>query len=185
MANLGPNVSPLWVDRPLRFNLTAPMSLGTILFMSPLRTTFLIMLTVSSVMLPACAGNGRPDVRARDEDRIRMLVERFLASVNGADTKAFVGFFADDATAFLPTNAARRVGVAEIEAAVAPVFDQGPRANPATAGDLRIFISGRLAIATFDAGSGELHARRTLIFDRVKDEWKIVHLHASNVSAAH
>jgi len=33
----------------------------------------------------------------------------------------------------------------------------------------------------FDRSGSDLRGRRTLIFERQRGEWKIVHLHASNV----
>jgi uncharacterized protein (TIGR02246 family) len=122
-------------------------------------------------------------VRA-NEASVRLLVEDFIAAVNAADTERFLAFFATDATAFFPSNAsaARRRGVEQIRAAVAPVFALGPRAPAARLTDLVITAQADLAVASFDAGSGALHARRTLVLERIAGRWYIVHLHASNVA---
>ena len=121
----------------------------------------------------------------RADSEIRTLVERFVASVNAADVDAFVGFFADDATAFFPSpaNAMRRSGLAEIRAAVAPVFAAGKPERPLVPKDVVVTVSGDLALASFDVGSGPMHSRRTLVLRRTGQGWRIVHLHASNVRA--
>src|SRR5690348_12481497 len=107
--------------------------------MKPIRTTIVTAVAALIVQMSGCAGEPVRESRT-SETQVRMLVDQFLAAVNGADTKTFMSFFANEATAFLPTNAARRVGIDEIEAAVAPVFAQGPRTTPATPRDLRIAI---------------------------------------------
>ena len=115
---------------------------------------------------------------------VRPLLDRFIHAVNVADVDGFVACFATDATAFFPSSAsaARRKGVDEIRSAVAPVFAQGPRTPPAALADLTITRDGSLVVASFDAGSGTMHARRTLVLRNIEGEWRIVHLHASNVS---
>jgi ketosteroid isomerase-like protein len=62
------------------------------------------------------------------------------------------------------------------------VFAQGPRTPAAQLGDLVISQQGDFAVASFDAGSGMMHARRTLVLRKVDGQWRIVHLHASNVA---
>ena len=120
------------------------------------------------------------------ETEVRRVVEEFLAAVNAADTDRFMDFFAADATAFFPSNAsaARRRGIEQIRQAIEPAFAQGPRSPPARSDDLVITLHQGLAVASFDAGSGVLHARRTLVLKRSMSHWWIVHIHASNVSEA-
>jgi ketosteroid isomerase-like protein len=141
------------------------------------RAVLIALCATLGVSLQGCAGHFAPSAA-----RVDRLVEQFIAAVNAADTAAFVAFFADDATAFFPTNAARISGTRAIRDAVAPAFAQGPRSNPARANDLQVTVDGDFAVASFDAGNGSMHARRTLILKLVKGEWKIVHLHASNVA---
>jgi uncharacterized protein (TIGR02246 family) len=115
---------------------------------------------------------------------VRAFVARFVQSVNASNTDAFVGCFASDATAFFPSGAtaARRTGVDAIRKAVQPVFAQGPRNPPAQLTDLVITIDAGMAVASFDASDGVAHSRRTLVLQKIAGEWKIIHLHASNVS---
>jgi uncharacterized protein (TIGR02246 family) len=131
------------------------------------------------VALTGCAS-----IEGSDEQAVRRVVEDFIAAVNAADAERFTAFFATDATAFFPSNAsaARRTGREQLRQAVQPVFAQGPRNPPARCADLVVTVDDSFAVASFDAGSGALHARRTLVFQRRAGRWQIVHLHASNVS---
>ena len=112
---------------------------------------------------------------------VRAFVERFLRSVNASNTDDFIACFASDATAFFPSAAARRTGTDAIRKAVQPTFAQGPRNPPAQLDDLVITMQGRMAVASFDASNGTMHSRRTLVLQQISGEWKIIHLHASNV----
>ena len=38
----------------------------------------------------------------------------------------------------------------------------------------------RLAVVTFHLGTDSLRSRRTFVFNRMDDKWKIVHVHASD-----
>jgi uncharacterized protein (TIGR02246 family) len=131
-----------------------------------------------SGLAQSCAAH----VSVHAETQVHALVDRFVASVNAADTATFLSFFSEDATAFFPTNAARKIGIQQIREAIAPAFAQGPR-NPAVrANDLVVTVNDDLAVASFDAGIGAAHARRTLVLRRMDGGWKIIHLHASNLT---
>lgn len=123
-------------------------------------------------------------VVTQDDASVRRFAEEFLTAVNTANTDRFVACFAADATAFFPSmaSAQRRRGIEQIRRAVEPVFAQGPRNPPARLDDLEIDVDGKLAVVSFDAGNGTLHARRTLILHRTAGKWQITHLHASNVA---
>src|SRR5262249_5812641 len=115
---------------------------------------------------------------------VRSFVERFVTAVGNSDIDAFMACFAQDATAFFPsaTNAERRTGIAAIRAGVAPTFAQAHGRRVVHANDLVITMSGAMAVASFDAGEGALHARRTLVLRKDGESWSIVHLHASNLA---
>ncbi len=49
--------------------------------------------------------------------------------------------------------------------------------------DLEIQVFGEAALVTFHLGGGDSIGRRTFVLARIDDAWKIVHLHASNVSS--
>jgi ketosteroid isomerase-like protein len=118
-----------------------------------------------------------------NEVGIREFVERFVQAVNSSNTDDFMTCFAPSATAFFPSgaSASRRSGVDAIRKAVQPVFALGPRDPPARLADLVITTQDGMAVASFDASDGATHSRRTLVLRQYAGEWKIVHLHASNV----
>lgn len=142
----------------------------------------LFVLLTATFLLGAC---GATSSRAhRDPQEVKELLDRFVLSVNEANTDDFVACFASDATAFLPSpaNAMRRSGVEAIRAAVAPAFAAGPPAVPVVPRDLTIDVGETYALITFDAGTGKQHARRSLVLHRSNNQWRIQHLHASNVA---
>ena len=136
-------------------------------------------LAMICAMLAACAAPNKRSV----EPEILAFVSRFIRAVNEANVDAFVACFAEDATAFFPSeaNAQRRKGREAIRAAVASTFSQGPPANAVTPRDLTVSVEGNLAYVTFDGGNAPMRARRTLVLRRQNGDWVIAHLHASNV----
>jgi ketosteroid isomerase-like protein len=95
--------------------------------------------------------------------------------------------FSDDATVFYPRRFPQRSnGRAEFEKSFKVVFDQirGGKTRPPYMDlqpkDMKIQVFGTVAIATFhlDDRIGFLN-RRTLVLNKTKAGWKIVHLHAS------
>lgn len=113
-------------------------------------------------------------------------VEAFLAALNDADPNV-VALFADDATIFFPMNdkPLRANGRAEIEAAFTGLFAQMANAKgkgmPAPE-QLRVDMLGEnAAIVTFQTTNPNVMSRRTFVLRREGGEWKIVHLHGSNI----
>jgi hypothetical protein len=50
--------------------------------------------------------------------------------------------------------------------------------------DLRILpLAPGVVVATFELRNAERLGRRTVVFRRERDTWRIVHLHASNIAA--
>lgn len=142
--------------------------------------------TPALLLIAALLACGCTSLADRDQAAVRQLVDRFVRSVNEANTENFVQCFAPDATAFFPSpaNAMRRTGRDAIRVAVAPAFAAGSPAARVEPRDLTIDVEGDAALVTFDAGSGTRHARRTLVLRRSQGQWLITHLHASNVDEA-
>jgi ketosteroid isomerase-like protein len=128
--------------------------------------------------------NDNPDTE------VRQTLTQFVQAFDNLDWKRFAGFFADEATMFQPRKFPRRAeNKAEIEAEFRQVFEiiRGSQTKPPYMDllprDLRIqMLTADVAIATFhlDDRPGLLN-RRTLVLQRFKQGWKIVHLHASEV----
>ncbi len=142
----------------------------------PLSNLSRLLLALLAVLGLAC---GCAATRGDGDGELRVFVERFLWTVNAADTEGFLACFAEEATAFLPSTGGRKVGTEELRRAVAPAFDAGPRATPAQLRDVVITRRGPMAVVSFDAGSATVAARRTLVLERQNERWLIIHLHAS------
>ncbi|MGB7848531.1 MAG: nuclear transport factor 2 family protein [Candidatus Acidiferrum sp.] len=122
---------------------------------------------------------------------VRSFLADFIHAFNNLDWEKFRSAFTDDATVFYPRGTANRAnGRAEIEAHFREVFEQiragrtqGPYMDLQPR-SLQIEIWGGTAVVTFhlDDRPGYIN-RRTLVLRRVGREWKIAHLHASEVAA--
>ena len=123
---------------------------------------------------------------------VHAAVDRFLAAFENLDFPAFRACFEDDASVFFPAPEppARADGRAAIEARFHEVFDSiragakgGPPYHRLQPEDLRIeALSPDVALVTFHLRNAQRIARRTLLFRRRADGWRIAHLHASNAA---
>ena len=118
------------------------------------------------------------------------VLQDFILAFDNLEWDRFRSFFADDATVFYPRGFAERAsGRPQFEASFRQVFDQirAGRTQPPymhlQPRDLKIQSYGEIAIATFhlDDRPGVLN-RRTIVLRRMKGQWKIVHLHASETA---
>ena len=138
------------------------------------------LLPIAVFVLAACASSRPSDPSA--------VAGELVAAFNHLDTAAVEALLTEEATAFLPTpdHATLVRGRAAIIAALAPMFaaererHTGPEYLHLVAKDIAAHTFGDTAVVTFDAGSGELHSRRTLVLIWRGGRWKIDHLHASN-----
>jgi ketosteroid isomerase-like protein len=124
------------------------------------------------------------------ELQVRETLTHFIKAFDHLDWDTFRLSFDDNATVFYPRGFPERAsGRAEFEKTfktvfeqirggrtVAPYMDIQPRA-------LKIQLFGNVAIATFhlDDKAGFVN-RRTIVLNKSETGWKIVHLHASEVS---
>jgi ketosteroid isomerase-like protein len=140
------------------------------------------------VVLVLCAcgfATNNPDAE------VRKTLDQFVDAFDNLDWERFSAFFADDATMFQPRKFTRRAdGKAEILAQFRRVFEtirrkqvKGPYMTLQPR-DLKIQMLGSdVAIVTFhlDDRPGVLN-RRTILWQRKDSNWKIVHIHASELS---
>ncbi len=114
----------------------------------------------------------------------------FIAAFNALDRPRFAQCFASDVSLFAPEpRQADRVGRIDGGSAVQAHFQAvfaaersggaGPDINPT---NVRIQHLGETAaLVTFEfAGAAESVGRRTILFQRLPEGWKVVHVHASN-----
>jgi ketosteroid isomerase-like protein len=127
--------------------------------------------------------------RPADAD-VREALAQFIRAFDDLDWEHFRLAFDDNATVFYPRAMPRRAnGHGEFEKAFKTVFQQirdGKTAAPymdIQPREMRIQFFGDVAIATFhlDDRAGFLN-RRTIVLNKTEKGWKIVHLHASEVS---
>lgn len=129
--------------------------------------------------------------RAQDpvepQAQVARAAEAFVDAFNDLDWDRFEQAWAEDATAFMPMPdvPARLSGRDTIVATFKAIFGDfpdrfdGPPYLSIDPVDLRVDILGAAAVVTFHLGDEAPRSRRTLIFVRQGDEWRIAHLHAS------
>ncbi len=127
----------------------------------------------------------------RELSEVHSALTVFLEAFDNLEWDRFIGCFAEGATVYLPF--AHRphlaVGKAEIESGFAPLFDELPSSGTGPPYlhldpiDTRVDILGDMAVVTFRLDLPDAVGRRSIIFGARRGAWKIVHLHASNISA--
>ena len=124
---------------------------------------------------------------------IELALSSFLAAFNNLDWQAFRVCFSDNATVFHPAapNVKRIDSPDQFEKAWLGVFERirktsgrsaPPYMNLQPQGLLTARLSEDVALVTFHLVDGATVSRRTLVFKKYPDGWKIVHLHASNIT---
>jgi len=139
--------------------------------------------------------SGRTPDRDAFTGNLEQTLSTFLVAFNNLDWPSFRAYFANDATIFHPAapNIKRIDSPQDFEKAWLGVFarimKQSRRTSPPYMNlqpqDLKIqTLSPEIALATFHLIDGDTTSRRSIMFKHYSDGWKIVHLHASNITAA-
>jgi ketosteroid isomerase-like protein len=126
------------------------------------------------------------------EADVREALAHFIRAFDNLDWEHFRLAFDDNATVFYPRAMGQRAnGRAEFEAGFKTVFQQIRGSKTAVPymdiqpKELKIQLFGDVAIATFHLDDrAEFLNRRTIVLHKMENGWKIVHLHASEVSVA-
>lgn len=136
-------------------------------------------------------GNLIVQAQAKDSLEVMKATQTFLNAFTNFDWETFRNCFSKDATIFYPVweqGNNRRGGQKEIETAWLEIFPEFTdstkkfdlQINPK---NILVQLYDKTAIVTFHLGEENHYlARRTLVFIKEKQDWKIVHLHASNLS---
>ncbi len=124
-----------------------------------------------------------------DATALDAAITAFIGAFNSLDWERFRALFADDATVFYPhLRAERATTPAEVEEAWRRVF-AGLRAHSGRTAppyqdlqpcDPHIQWLGDAAVLTFHLAAPGRLGRRTLVWRRTADGWRIAHLHASS-----
>ena len=148
-------------------------------------TRFAVVLT--RLVVPSVLAQAQP---INAEMQVREALARFVKAFDDLDWETFRLAFDDDATVFYPRAFPERAsGRAEFEKTFKTVFEQirsGKTAAPymdIQPKEMKIQLFGNVAIATFHLNdrAGFVN-RRTIVLSNGETGWKIVHLHASEVS---
>jgi len=130
------------------------------------------------------------------EQRLQLALDGFLTAFRDLSWEPFLGAFETGATVFFPfPGLPRRAnGIEEISTGFAHLFESLRKQN--TAGppylkldplDLRISVIDRLALVTFHINDSvdekAVLCRRTMVWIDDGSQWRILHLHASNLPA--
>ncbi|RPH67569.1 MAG: DUF4440 domain-containing protein [Myxococcaceae bacterium] len=156
-----------------------------------MRISLAVLLLLSTVAAPADAQPAPTPTAATSE--VRAAVDTFLRAFEALDWPAFRACFAEGATVFHPTppHVLRTDSPESFERAWAAVFERIRRNSGRTAPpyftlapkNVRIqLLSERSALVTFHLPQGDTTGRRTVILEKLEAGWKIVHVHASNLS---
>ena len=126
-----------------------------------------------------------------DTSEVRAAVEEFLTAFDNLDWERFHTCFAPDATVFFPLDLhpRRADGTTEVEAEFKRIFDEarkraaGPPYLHLVPSDMAIQVWQDAALVSFHLDRPQALGRRTLVLRRRKQQWQIVHLHASVIPA--
>ena len=125
-----------------------------------------------------------------DSAAVIETTNQFVKDFVNLDWEKFKSYFADDATAFFPPSAkfsTRANNKIEIEKIFSTFFENvrkqksGPPYLDIKPAELRIQLVGTIAIVSFVLNDPGLLGRRTIIWTKRKNGWKIIHLHASGI----
>ena len=136
-------------------------------------------------------------LRGDDAVTVEEAMSRFLKAFDYYDLPAFLGFFDSEATVFFPDGPPRtrpkRLKGSDVEATFRALFETGKKSSGRTTPpykntiprDLVVaHVSDDVAVVTFHLGPDDRVGRRTFVWKHSPSGWKIVHLHASNLTVA-
>ncbi len=121
---------------------------------------------------------------------VQGAVEEFLQAFDALDWERFRQCFAPEAMVFFPFDSQprRAQGSEAVEAVFKRFFDEvrthaaGPPYLHLTPHDLTIQVWQDIALVTFHLDRTSGVGRRTVVMQRQAQQWRIIHLHASNIT---
>jgi len=120
---------------------------------------------------------------------VKGAVVEFIEAFDNLEWERFRRCFVPDVTVFFPFGSIprRANGKKEIEAGFKHYFDQvrskaaGPPYLHLEPMEVAVHVVQDMAVVTFHLDRSHGLGRRTLILQRQDDQWRILHLHASNM----
>lgn len=147
---------------------------------------------ITKLILSASISFASLSVQGQTNDTLEVTkaTQNFVKAFINFDWKSFRNSFSSDATIFFPSweKGKRRIGQKEIEETwleIFPEFIDSTKKFDLKIDPKNIFMQlyGNTAIVSFHLTPADNYlSRRTLVFIKANEKWKIVHLHASSVS---
>jgi ketosteroid isomerase-like protein len=136
-----------------------------------------------------CCANLNVQGQTKDSLEVISAANTFIKAFISFDWETFRNSFSKDATIFFPSwkEGKRRNGKKEVEETWLQMFpgfiDSTKKVTiNILPKDFVVQLYGKTAIVSFHLGDGEKYlSRRTIVFIKENENWKIVHLHASNL----
>ena len=131
------------------------------------------------------------ETAASDSAELVITINGFVKAFSSLNWEAFTAYFADNATAFFPPSAKfpyRANNKTDVLNIFRKVFDNAQKMNPAAPHidiqpeELKIQMAGTVAITSFLLHDPGMLARRTIVWQKIKGAWLIIHLHASGIA---
>jgi ketosteroid isomerase-like protein len=128
------------------------------------------------------------------EQEVRLVFNRFITAFNNLDWDVFHNLLANEVTVFNPDipeapSVGRLDGREQVENGFKAVFaaskrqGNGPPYLHIVPKNVKIQMLGDTAIVSFEFDrEGNSIGRRTILLHHESHDWKIVHIHASNVA---
>jgi ketosteroid isomerase-like protein len=151
-------------------------------------TIALMTLLVAGAVCPAYANQDT------HEQEVRQVFNRFINAFNNLDWDVFHNLLANEVTVFNPDipeapRVGRLNGREQVEEGFRAVFAaskrqaNGPPYLHIVPKNVKIQMLADTAIVSFEFDrEGNSIGRRTIVFHHESHDWKIVHIHASNVA---
>jgi ketosteroid isomerase-like protein len=155
---------------------------------------FRILTLLAVFSFPVCglgADNAADSHKVGNDREVRQFLASFVQAFDDLDGSEFLSCFDNDASVFYPEFFPRRVeGVTNLQQSWQTVFakikansgkSQAPYMDLKPA-DIRVQLLSDIAVVTFHLEhGGTAVGRRTLVLRHSGGQWRIIHLHASNV----
>jgi hypothetical protein len=154
-----------------------------------------LVIGTATPVLAQTAAPASPPTASEDFAEVRAAAERFLRALDDLDWEPFRASWASEPTVFFPFGDTpdRVTGHGAVEARWRRFFDDARARRPGPPylnlrpRDLRVERYGDVGLVTFTltltVGGRQLPLqRRTLVFVREQNTWKVAHLHASGAT---
>ena len=125
-----------------------------------------------------------------DSIAVVQKINEFVDAFSNLKWEKFTACFADNATAFFPPSAKfpyRANNKNEIEKIFSAVFANAKKQKHSAPyiiiqpKDVKIQMFNDVAIVTFLLNDVSMLGRRTIVMEKINNDWLIVHLHASGI----